>query len=140
MQDGRIRGYRGDVNVPRRAFQPRGTLERNPILDVDSYKAAHSYVYPRDVRSMFAYVELRLPNREVVLFGLQMWLQKTFEKPITRENIDEAENFFALHGEPFDRDKFDLIIDQYDGWLPVIIRAIPEGLPVPSGNVIATIE
>ena len=115
-------------------------LQYNFLLDADSYKLSHRFVYPKNIKGMFSYIEPRIAHEIVVPVGLQMWLMKVLSKPITVEMIDEAEKFAAAHGEPFDRSDWEYIIEKYDGYIPITIRAVREGTPVPSQNVLITIE
>lgn len=116
------------------------TLRKNPILAVDSYKLSHYPVYPSNITGMFSYIEARSSKDTMVMFGLQMWIKKTLTTPITVEDIDEAETFAAAHGEPFNREGWEIIVDRYNGVLPLTIKAVPEGLPVPSQHAIVTVE
>lgn len=116
------------------------TLSFNPILATDSYKLSHFLAYPSNVVGMFSYIEARTSGKDVIVpFGLQMWMKKFLTVPITTQHIDEAEEFAREHGEPFNRYGWEKIVREYDGFLPVTIRAVPEGTPVKSGNVIVTI-
>ena len=115
-------------------------LSYNPILDVDSYKAAHQFSYPKNVTGMFSYIEARTKNDVMIPFGLSMFLQKYMSIRITKKHIDEAEEFFKLHGEPFSREPWEHIVNEYDGYMPLTIRAVPEGTPVKSSNAIVTIQ
>jgi len=116
-------------------------LSNNPILDTDSYKASHWLQYPSDVSSMYSYFESRGGRyRDIVFFGLQYYLEEYLSASIIHEHVDEAERFFVAHGEPFNREGWDYLIDTYGGHFPVRIRAVPEGTIVPSGNVLFDIE
>lgn len=112
----------------------------NIILDTDSYKPSHSFMMPKEVHGEFSYLASRSKNETVMLATLQMWIEKTLTQPVETWMIDEAEAFLAAHGEPFDREAWEYIVEKYDGYLPVTIRAVPEGLPLNSGNVLVTIE
>lgn len=116
-------------------------LSFNPILSTDSYKLAHAFAYPSNVVGMHSYIEARTAGRHTIVpFGLQMFIQKFLTEKVTVEHIDEAEAFAAAHGEPFNRKGWEKVVRTYDGYLPVTIRAVPEGTPVPSGNALVTIE
>lgn len=117
------------------------SLKINPILAVDSYKLSHAFSYPKSVTGMFSYLEARTRGRDIMIpFGLGMWAQKFLTIQITTANIDEAEAFAAAHGEPFNRSGWEKIVTVYNGYLPVTIRAVPEGTPVRSGEALVTIE
>ena len=115
-------------------------LQINPILATDSYKLSHFAAYPKNVLGMYSYIAPRIGNKTIIPVGLQMWIQKFLTIRITEAHIDEAEIFASLHGEPFNRDAWEYIRTTHGGYLPVVIRAVPEGTPVPSGMPIVTIE
>src|ERR1700733_4733574 len=113
----------------------------NPILDTDSYKASHWLQYPPDVTSMYSYFESRGGRyRDSVFFGLQYYLLEYLAGPVTKGQVEEAAAFFPTHGEPFNREGWECLVDRYDGRLPVRIRAVPEGTVVPTGNGLFDIE
>ena len=116
-------------------------LNFNPILATDSYKLSHAPLYPANVTGMFSYIEARTNGRDIMIpAGISMWAQKFLTVPVTLEHIDEAEAFAKIHGEPFSRDPWEYLVELYDGYFPVTIRAVPEGIPVRSGHVLVTIE
>ncbi len=116
-------------------------LHINPILATDSYKLSHAAVYPQDTCGMFAYIEARTNGKHVIVpFGLQMWLKKLASTPVTKQHIAEAVVFAKAHGEPFDPKPWEYMVERYNGVWPIHIKAVPEGTPVASGNVIVTIE
>lgn len=112
----------------------------NKILDTDSYKLCHFAAYPPEVKGMFSYLTARTKGDTIVPFGLQMWIKKALLDPITAAEIDEAEAFAKAHGEPFNRADWDYLLDKYKGFLPITIRAVPEGMRVPSGVPLVTVE
>ena len=113
----------------------------NPILNTDSYKASHYLQYPPGTSAMFSYIESRGGRYDSTLFfGLQMLLKEYLSQPITTAMIDEARAFFSAHGEPFNEAGWRYIVEAYGGYLPVRIRAVPEGAVVPTNNVLVTVE
>ncbi|WP_199031363.1 nicotinate phosphoribosyltransferase [Ralstonia sp. ASV6] len=113
----------------------------NPILNTDSYKASHYLQYPPGTSAMFSYIESRGGRYDRTLFfGLQMLLKEYLSQPVTTAMIDEARSFFAAHGEPFNETGWRYIVETYGGYLPVRIRAVPEGSVVPTHNVLVTVE
>ena len=110
------------------------------ILDTDSYKFSHYCGYPPGTSSMFSYLESRGGKFEYsTLFGLQYIAHKYLAKQITAQDVSEAANFAEDHGVPFNREGWEVIVQDYNGFLPVTIRAIPEGMLVPTGNVLLTV-
>jgi len=113
----------------------------NLILDTDSYKASHWLQYPPGTDSTFFYVESRGGQYERTLFfGLQAIIKESLLRPITHADVDEARDFFAAHGEPFNESGWYRIADVHGGRLPIRIRAVPEGSVVPTHQALVTIE
>lgn len=113
----------------------------NLILNTDSYKASHWLQYPPGTDRSFFYVESRGGTYErTVFFGLQAILKEYLGKHATHTMVDEAKTFFEAHGEPFNEAGWRRIVDVHDGLLPLRIRAVPEGMVVPTHQVLMTIE
>jgi nicotinamide phosphoribosyltransferase len=53
--------------------------------------------------------------------------------------IDEATEFWGGHGEPFNRDGWQHILDAHNGYLPLRIEAVPEGTVLPTSNVLVQV-
>ena len=116
-------------------------FEHNIILNTDSYKASHFLQYPQGSEALFSYVESRGGDyKETVFFGLQYIIKQILANPITKEMVEEADVFFKMHGEPFNKDAFMYIIEKYNGYLPLKIKAVKEGAVIPTHNVLVTIE
>ncbi|HEY5268338.1 MAG TPA: nicotinate phosphoribosyltransferase [Candidatus Saccharimonadales bacterium] len=113
----------------------------NIIIDTDSYKVSHYLQYPEGTTSMFSYIESRggeYPS--TVFFGLQYYLKQYLTHRVTVEEVEEAKEFFEVHGEPFNYEGWMYIAKELKGKLPVRIRAVPEGTIVPTHNVLVSIE
>jgi nicotinamide phosphoribosyltransferase len=97
--------------------------------------------YPANTTGVFSYIESRGGHYDsTVFFGLQGFIKEYLLKPITQADIDIADEILTAHGLPFNREGWEYILDKHDGYLPVVIKAIPEGTVVPVKNVLATIE
>lgn len=113
----------------------------NILIDTDSYKVSHWLQYPPKTTGMYSYIESRGGKYPAtIFFGLQYILQRYLTQIITKEMVDEAETFFKGHGEPFNREGWDYIVNDLNGRLPLRITAIPEGTLVPTHNVLMTVE
>lgn len=122
-------------------FIPIESILSNPILNTDSYKASHYLQYPPDASAMFSYIESRGGRYDRTLFfGLQMLIKEYLCRPITPAMIDQARAFFTAHGEPFNEAGWRHVVEHHGGYLPVRIRAVPEGSVVPTHNVLVTVE
>lgn len=75
-----------------------------------------------------------------MFFGLQIILKEYLSRPFTAADIDEAKAVFTAHGLPFNEAGFRYILDRYQGYFPLTIRAVPEGSVVPNRNVLATLS
>jgi len=111
-------------------------LKRNFILSTDSYKFSHSKLIDPNIKYMSSYLEGRKSNKfdSMVYFGLQSYLKEYLLDPIVKEDIDYAEKRITAHGLPFDREGWDIIVNEFDGFLPIQISAIDEGTVVPLGT------
>lgn len=111
------------------------------ILNKDSYKASMFKQYPAGTTGVYSYIESRGGRYDrTVFFGLQAFIKEYLLTPITQADIEFADEFLTAHGEPFNRSGWQYILDNHNGYLPIVIRAIPEGTVVPVKHVLATIE
>lgn len=116
-------------------------MKSNLLLNTDSYKASMFVQYPPNTETIFSYIESRGGKYdETVFFGLQAFIKEYLITPITLEDINEAEEIWLAHGEPFNREGWEYILKEHNGFLPIRIRAVPEGSVVPTSNVLLTIE
>lgn len=115
-------------------------MRTNILLNTDSYKASHHVQYPPGTEYVYSYIESRGGKWDkTVFFGLQMFLKEYLAEPITMADIDEAEAFWAAHGEPFERANWEYILTEHKGRLPLLIKAAKEGTVLPTHNVLVTI-
>lgn len=116
-------------------------LEKNIILNTDSYKVSMFKQYPEGTTGVYSYIESRGGRYDsTVFFGLQAFIKEYLLTPITQGDIDIADEIITAHGLPFNRDGWEYILNKRKGFLPVRIKAVPEGSVVPVKNVLATVE
>lgn len=114
---------------------------KNIILNADSYKYSQFNQYPEGTEYVYSYIESRGGKYDAtVFFGLQMFIKEYLTKPITKDMIDEAELVITAHGEPFNREGWEYILETHEGLLPIAICAAPEGTVIPVHNILASIE
>ena len=120
-------------------------MRNNIITLTDSYKTSHWLLYPDKAERIYSYFESRTGARwhDTVFFGLQYILKEYLVgKVITKEGVAQAKELIDAHMGPgiFNEVAWIKMLEKYDGHLPVIIKAIPEGLAIPVSNVLFTIE
>lgn len=116
------------------------------IYQTDSYKPGHWPDYPDETVGVYSYWESRngadYPYTEV--FGIQGVLKQHLEGVVvTQEDIEDADAFFAQHfGDAtiFNRKGWERIVNVHGGKLPLHIKAVKEGMRIPTSNVIMTVE
>lgn len=112
----------------------------NLILTTDSYKASHYLQYPPHSERVSSYIEARGGDYpQALFFGLQAFIKAHLLSPITQADIAEAEAILTAHGEPFNRAGWQHILDVHQGYLPLAIEALPEGLVVPTGTTLVQV-
>ena len=116
-------------------------MKTSIILNTDSYKVSMYCQYPFGTTGVYSYIESRGGRYDkTVFFGLQAFIKEYLLEQITQADIDFAAEILTAHGEPFNREGWEYILRVHNGYLPVVIRAVPEGTVVPVKNVLATIE
>jgi nicotinamide phosphoribosyltransferase len=85
-------------------------------------------VSPKDAKDLKDFCQ----DDRMVLFGLTDYIRNNLTKPLTTEDIDRAEEFMstahAFGGAlNFDRTVWDRVVNEYGGYLPIKIEALPEG-------------
>ena len=110
------------------------TCTQNLLLNTDSYKLSHAAQYPPGTTEVSSYIESRGGALdEIVFFGLQAFLKSVLSKPITRQDIDEAEALALAHMGLFNREGWKVILERHNGFLPLEIQALQEGSVVSPG-------
>lgn len=117
------------------------SISKSILFNTDSYKVSMSAQYPPDTTGVYSYIEARGGRFDnTVFFGLQAFIKEYLLNPVTQDEIDFATELYAEHGEPFNRKGWEYILNEHGGYLPLRIRAVPEGSVVPIKNVLATVE
>lgn len=113
----------------------------NTILLTDSYKESHGPFYPEGTTKVHSYFTCRKggAHDEIVFFGLQM-LMKQLQVKITTDMVKEAKSYFELHMAHFDEDRWNYIVKEHEGRLPLTIWAVPEGTVCKAGDPLIVVE
>lgn len=120
--------------------------KKNIVTMTDSYKLTHHAMYQPDTEYVYSYFEARKGAKfdYTTFFGLQYLLKEYLVGTVvTKEKIDFAEKIASIHfgnDKIFNRERWDYIVNEHDGKLPVRIKAVPEGMCIPINNVLMTVE
>jgi nicotinamide phosphoribosyltransferase len=121
-------------------------MNNSIITLTDSYKLNHWNQYPEGTEHVYSYFESRNGAKfdNTVFFGLQYLLKEYLAgEVVTQPKIERAAKLAKAHfGREglFNRAGWEYIRKEYDGRLPILIKAVPEGTPVPVSNVLMTVE
>lgn len=111
------------------------------LFDIDSYSTGHYQQYPPKMTYMFSYMEARGGIYPYSVFMMLQYIIKEYlTQRITMDDVLLAQKFYKAHGVPFNYDGWRHIAIQCQGYLPVKIKAVPEGSIIPTGNVLLTVE
>ena len=116
-------------------------FEYNLIIDSDSYKKSHWLQYPSDVEAMASYIESRGGEfKKTVMFGIRYIIEKYLTKQITHADVKKAAAVASMQGMPFNKEGWEYIVDNHNGFLPIRIKSVREGTIVETHNALVTIE
>ena len=116
--------------------------ETNLLLCTDVYKMGHIEQHVPKCNKIYSYLQARSDKtfKETTFFGLQYYLKEYLSRPITHDNVTEfISTRNAILGsttlliERKLRDLADL------GYMPLEIKAVPEGSVIPVKNVLMTL-
>jgi nicotinamide phosphoribosyltransferase len=117
-------------------------LKISLICRIDSYKFSHPFAYPDGIQGMTSYGTARVdPKTTVIPVGMQLLLKRYLTQRISMKDVDAAEQFAEAHfgRKLFARAAWEKVVTEYGGALPLIIRSVPEGLPIKGGQPIYTV-
>jgi len=110
--------------------------QQNLIMLTDSYKFSHLNQYPKGTEYVSSYIESRGGEDKSVFFGAQALIKEyLLGEVVTTAMIDEAHAVITAHGEPFYREPWDIIVEEFNGCLPIEIEAVAEGTVMSTSNV-----
>jgi len=115
------------------------------IFRTDSYKWGHWMQYLPNTQNVYSYLESRNGAKfnNTVFFGLQYYLKEYLAGRVLNQlDIQRASKLAEKHLGPgrFNVDGWQYILDKHYGKLPLLIRSVPEGLPIPVSNCQLTVE
>lgn len=120
-------------------------FEFNVTIGTDSYKIGHYPMYPYGTQNVYSYFESRTGAKfnNTIFFDLQGILKRYFlGQIVTKDKIEFGKYVIDKHlGDGvFNYDGWMHILNKHNGRLPLEIKAVPEGTPVPTSNVLMTVN
>lgn len=134
-------------------YVTEGEFKISLICRMDSYKFAHPFAYPEDfdelglpegteIIGMTSYGTARVSSREIIIpAGMQILTKRYLTQRITMADVDAAEKFSEAHfgRKLFARAAWEKVVNEYDGFLPLTIRSMPEGTITRGGMPLYTV-
>lgn len=115
----------------------------NILLLTDVYKLGHMEQYPEGTTKIYSYLCARSNKKynEMVFFGLQYYSDHYLTQKITYADVEEfIEYFTSILGKPPSQRIVNRLFALADlGYLPLEIKAVPEGSVVPVKNALVTV-
>lgn len=139
-------------------------MKINPILAIDSYKLAHIAMYPEEIKETYLnltpramkYFQRLIPSEfkydnKIVAFGVQMTvidLVTQFSEEFFSKPLNQVLDIYIDTITPFIGDGLgvkDHVIKEITklhqlGYLPITIKALPEGSLIPVQTPVLTIK
>lgn len=118
-------------------------MNRNILIATDIYKLGHLEQYKPGTTKIWSYLIARSDKKIpfTVFFGLQYYLKEYLSRPITQADADE---FFEYRKMVLGMDASEDVKDKITklvaiGFLPIEIKAVPEGEVMPCKNILMSI-
>lgn len=116
-----------------------------PAGDTDSYKFSHPSQYPAGADKLMSYICSRGGKFPAsIVYGYQLIIKEYFLTRMTKKHVKNLIKFQRAHMFGTELKEFETmlhaVVDDYDGYMPLKIKIVPEGLLIPTGNVLATVE
>lgn len=115
----------------------------NFILDTDSYKNDHERMLPLGTKKIFSTIVFRKPNKYTSMtkfMGITYAVRNYLNHTITLEEIAIAKKYVEFQGYEFNEDRWIKIVKNHKGKLPLSVKSIAEGMIVPVGIPVVTVE
>jgi nicotinamide phosphoribosyltransferase len=116
-------------------------MNRNLLLQSDSYKYSHFLQYPEGAQHVVSYIEARgysnnslIPKDEDIVFcGIEGFIKDFLLKPFEFYDVADAAKIVKASGLPFNEEEFIEMFDRHNGYFPIHIESLPEGTVTQTG-------
>lgn len=112
----------------------------NILIDTDAYKVSMWKQYPPGTKYVSSYIEARKNpyNVTTTFYGLSHILDMLSDN-ITKHDVEFAKRYWEAQNMPFNYDGWMKVVTMHNGYLPLEIRAVPEGTQIKEGNVLVQV-
>ena len=128
------------------------------MLQTDAYYVSSNFYIHQDAKDHSVYqiafrreelpwmkdMGIKPEDRKLIFHGLKDIIEETLHNPVTREEIEEADNFYktAKNGWQYkwDRGMWEKILHENNGIIPIKIEALPDGSTVFPGEPVIQIK
>lgn len=128
-----------EFDVPLR----RAIICRNRVIQTDTYNRTMDKAKGEDWKKEETYVlQLRkAPHDYLITTGIADQIKQQLELPITQSEVDFAAEFFARQAniKYFNKEKWDWVVREHNGILPLKIDGLPDGTAILKGDPILRI-
>jgi len=104
---------------------------QNKILRVDAYGFSHNML---KIDTSFEVSHMYNRRRPQILFLFSHYVAEAFGTPITMEDVDEAHEIAKEMGLVFPRHIFERVVNEFKGYFPIKVEALPDGFYCPVGT------
>jgi nicotinic acid phosphoribosyltransferase len=127
----------------------RDIVEKNKLLRTDAYNRTMAWLKGNEKsleKETYTLTFRRSPNNEYnVVHGIRKLVKYLLEYPILQHELDFAADALAAQAERggnshFDKELWQKVIDENDGYLPIKIRAVEDGTILRPGEPAMSIE
>lgn len=137
-------GFRKETPTPRMVMADAYTAASEHYISQDARDfSGYHIAFRRDLTPWMKDLGLQPQDARYVFFGLQQVMKDLLHNPVTREEIDEAEQFFktAKGGKAFkwNRAVWDKVLTECNGFIPIKIEALRDGAAAFPGEPIIQI-
>ncbi len=118
-------------------------IEKNRILQTDTYNRTMGYIKGDDWKKPETYVlQMRkAPHGYLIVDGVRDQIRKFVQMPVTQHELNFAVEFYANARVPFfNREMWQMVIDDHKGYLPLEIYCLPEGTAILPGDPVIRVR
>lgn len=112
-------------------------IRRNPIMLTDAYNLSHQHL---KVNTDWEVSHIYNRKEGMILYGFSEIVESVLNIQLTHEMVDEAVMKARKMGLTFPTELFRRVVDEFNGYMPILVECLPEGTWVPKGTPFAQIR